>query len=198
MVSGTPDDLTAVLHAVRDGDAEAEQVLFERVYDELRRIAHGRIRREHHNLTLLQTNDLVHEAYLRLVRKDGASFENRNHFFGAAVEAMRRILVEYARKRDALRRGGGAMKVTLPDDLEGPKLSFEILTLNRALDRLVEFRPRAARVVGYRKLLGMTVGETAELLRVSPRTVNDDLKFANAWLRREIAGSSGDERTDAT
>ena len=90
------------------------------------------------------------------------------------------------------------MKVTLPDDLEGPKLSFEILALNRALDRLVEFRPRAARVVGYRKLLGMTVGETAELLRVSPRTVNDDLKFANAWLRREIVGSSGDERTDAT
>ena len=197
MDSENPQDLTGVLQAARHGDAQAERRLFDCVYGELHKIARGRLRRERGQLTLLQTTDLVHEAYLRLIGSESASWENRNHFFGAAVEAMRRILVEYARRRNAQRRGGGAIKVTLPDDQAAGELSFDVLALNEALDRLAEIRPRAAKVVGLRYMLGMTVDETAELLRMGPRTVNLDSKFANAWLRREIDTLPGKEPIDA-
>ena len=186
-------DLTAVLHAVRDGDTQAEQVLFERVYDELRRLAHHRLRHESARPTLIQTTDLVNEAYLRLVRVEPANWENRRHFFGAAIEAMRRILIEYARRRKAQRHGGGQTRITFSEQIAADAPAFEILALNDALDRLAVVRPRAAQVVGYLFFLGLTIPESAQLLGVAPRTVDSDWRFANAWLRREIATTIHDE-----
>jgi len=197
MDSADPNDLTGLLRAVRGGDSHAEEVLFERVFNELHRMAHGRLLREHHSPTLLQTTALVNEAYVRLVRSEPSHWENRRHFFGAAVRAMRRILVEYARSRKAERRGGGVPKITLTGDLAAPEPSYDILALNEALDRLTGIRPRAAKVVGFRFFLGLNVNETAELLQVAPRTVDSDWQFANAWLRRQLAGSSGQAGNDS-
>jgi len=184
-----PGDLTVALQAARDGDDDAREELYERVYDELHRMARGRLRREGSKPTLLQTTELVNEAYLRLVGAGSGNWENRAHFFGAAVEAMRRILVEYARRRNAARRGGGQRPVTLSDVAAGAP-AFDLIALNEALDRLTEFRPRAAQVVGLRFFIGLTVQETADMIRVSPRTVDSDWKFASAWLRREVEGGA--------
>lgn len=186
-----PGDLTGVLKAVRRGEPDAESELFERVYQELHQMAHGRLLRERRDPTMLQTTALVNEAYLRLVRNEPADWENRSHFFGAAVQAMRRILVDYARRRDAEIRGGGTPPVTLKDDVESDGPSYDILALNESLDRLTKIRRRAATVVGYRFFLGLTVKEIARLLDVSPRTVDSDWQFAGAWLRREIGDVSG-------
>lgn len=195
---GESGDLTGALRAARAGDAGAEQELYERVYDELRRMARGRLRREGRKPTLLQTTVLVNEAYLRLVRVDPGNWENRAHFFGAAVQAMRRILVEYARRRNAARRGSGERAITL-SDVAADTPALDVVSLNQALDRLTAIRPRAARVVGYRFFIGLTVQETAKLIRVSPRTVDSDWKFASAWLRREVSGgtATGSENPDA-
>lgn len=175
---------------MRSGERGAERMLFERVYDELRKIARAQLRREHDAPTLIETTDLVNEAYLRLVRKEAANWENRRHFFGAAVEAMRRILIDYARRRNAKRRGQGALKITITEGAASEAPSFEIIALNEALDRLAKIRPRAATIVGYRFFLGLTVQESADLLKVAPRTVDSDWQFANAWLRREIENVS--------
>lgn len=190
-----PADLTIALQAARSGDEEAQRLLYERVYDELHRMAHGRLAREGRKPTLLQTTELVNEAYLRLVRSDAGSWENRAHFFGAAVEAMRRILVEYARRRNAARRGGGQRPITL-NEVAAEVPSLDIVALDEALNRLAEIRPRAAQVVGLRFFIGLTVGETADLLHVAPRTIDSDWKFASAWLRREVAPDS--EKPDAS
>jgi len=184
---GGPGDLTVALQAARAGDDDAQRLLYERVYDELHRMAHGRLRREGRKPTLLQTTELVNEAYLRLVGAEPGDWENRAHFFGAAVEAMRRILVEYARRRNAARRGGGQRPVTL-SDVAAHAPSLDLVGLNEALDRLTEIRPRAAQIVGLRFFIGLTVQETADMIRVSPRTVDSDWKFASAWLRREVSG----------
>ena len=197
--AGGPGDLTVALQAARDGDDDAQRLLYERVYDELHRMASGRLRREGRKPTLLQTTELVNEAYLRLVGSGPGDWENRAHFFGAAVEAMRRILVEYARRRNAARRGGGQRAVTMSDVADGAP-SLDLIALNEALDRLNAIRPRVAQVVGLRFFIGLTVQETADMLRVSPRTVDSDWKFASAWLRREVSGgpSTGSENPDAT
>ncbi len=192
MDSRDRQDLTRVLENVRQGDARAEKELFDRVYDELHRMAHQRMRHETPQQTLMQTTVLVNEAYLRLVRDEPSTWENRAHFFGAAAQAMRRILVDYARKRQADRRGGGAPNVSLREEIPGEEPRFDLLAVDEALDRLAALRPRAARVVGYRFYLGLSGEESANLLGVSTRTVETDWRFASAWLRREIEGS-GDE-----
>lgn len=196
---GGRGDVTRALRAARSGDDQAQRRLYERVYDELHRMAHRRLGREGRKPTLLQTTELVNEAYLRLVRVDPENWENRAHFFGAAVEAMRRILVEYARRRNAARRGGGRRPVTL-SDVAARTPSLDVVALNDALDRLSAIRPRAAQVVGLRFFIGLTVKETADLIRVSPRTVDSDWRFASAWLRREVSGSpaTGGENPDAS
>ena len=182
MESRGPGDLTQALEAARAGDRGAQRQLYDRVYDELHRMAHGRLGREGRRPTLLETTDLVNEVYLRLVRGEPSNWENRSHFFGAAVEAMRRILVEYARRRNAARRGGGQRPVTL-SDVAADAPSLDIIALNDALDRLAEIRPRAAQVVGYRFFIGMTVKETADLIRVAPRTVDsyERRSASNMW-----------------
>ncbi|MEE8146734.1 MAG: ECF-type sigma factor, partial [Longimicrobiales bacterium] len=169
-------NLTDVLHAAGNGDEDAKKLLFERVYGELRRLARGQMVREFGKPSLLQTTALVNEAYLRLVGEAPVDWQNRRHFFGAAIQAMKRILVDYARKRDADRRGGGRIQVSLADQAVEPAPTFDALDLHDALDRLGKIRPRVARVVEHRFLLGLTVEETADLLAVSARTVDSDWK----------------------
>jgi RNA polymerase sigma factor (TIGR02999 family) len=185
MSSPGPTDFTRILDAVGRGDEEALQRLFSVVYDELRRMAHGKMIRESADQTL-QTTALVNEAYLRLCGGKKVSWENRRHFFGAAANAMRQILVDQARKRAAGIRGGGAIRVTLADDPSHPEPSLDILALEEALNRMARERPRHAEVVLHRYFLGLTVKETAEVLGVSPRTVNTDWNFAKSWLKREM------------
>jgi RNA polymerase sigma factor (TIGR02999 family) len=140
----------------------------------------------------LQTTGLVNEAYLRLCRGEDANWENRRHFFGAAAIAMRRILIDRARRQKARKHGGDLEQVTLGDDLAGPERPCELIALDAALKRLAKDRPRAAEVVSYRFFLGLTVKQTAELLDVAPKTVDNDWALAKAWLRREI-----DRQSDA-
>jgi RNA polymerase sigma factor (TIGR02999 family) len=187
----TPSDpqaaVSVILDEVKQRREGAEERLFEVVYDELRRMAHGQMSREEARGTL-QTTALVHEAYMRLVKDDQAEWENRRHFFGAAARAMRQILVDRARKRRALRHGGDKKHVPLESDVADAERSVDLIALDEALDRLAAERPRHAQVVLYRYFLGLTVKETADLLDVAPRTVDTDWAVAKAWLKREITG----------
>lgn len=179
------DDLATLLEAVERGDEGAGERLFARVYDELRRLAHREISGERPGHTL-QTTALVHEAYFRLCGEKGTRWENRRHFFGAAARAMRRILIDRARRKKAEIHGGGLARIPLQDDLAASERPFDLLALDEALERLAEIRPRNAEVVYYRYFLGLTVAETAEILGVSPRTVDTDWQLAKSWLRREM------------
>jgi RNA polymerase sigma factor (TIGR02999 family) len=189
MATREPHDVTAICHAVQEGQPGAEQKLFDLVYSELRRMAHYRLLREGHSGTL-QTTALVHEAYLRLFQGSEVNWENRRHFFGAAANAMRRILIDRARRRKAEKRGGDQVTITLGDNVPDAEPSLDLIALDEALNRLSRELPRHAEVVCYRFFLGLTVKETAELLDVSPRTVNSHWELARSWLRREINGPS--------
>ena len=160
------------------------------VYDQLRAIAHRQRAREAAEHTL-DTTALVNEAYLRLVDDTRVTRRGRAYFFGAAARAMRQILVDYARRRDALKRGGGMEVVTLEDRhaaVDG--FAAELLDLETGLQRLARHSPRQAQVVELRYFGGLEVGEVAELLRVSVRTVELDWTMARAWLFRELGGGS--------
>ena len=179
-------DLTALLADLRDGDEAAVDALLPLVYDELRALAGGQLRRERDGHTLTPTA-LVHEAYLRLVGQD-APWENRAHFFGVASLAMRRVLVHYARRRAAGKRGGGALAVTLHEDgVAGEAPAEDVLALDEALDRLAALAERPARVVEMRFFGGLTQEETAAALGVSVPTVQRDWQAAKAWLGRALA-----------
>jgi RNA polymerase sigma factor (TIGR02999 family) len=177
--------LSAILDALNNGEAGAEEQLFTVVYNELRRMAHGKMIRQAPGNTL-QTTALVHEAYLRLMGNDQAHWHNRRYFFGAAANSMRRILVDRARRRAADKRGAGAKKVPFEDDIAHDEPTIDFIALDEALNALSAVMPRRADVVRYRYFLGMTVDETAELLQVSARTVNSDWELAKSWLRREM------------
>jgi RNA polymerase sigma factor (TIGR02999 family) len=158
------------------------------IYEQLRAIAHRQRAREAEDHTL-DTTALVNEAYLRLVDDTRVTSRGRAYFFGAAARAMRRILVDYARRRDALKRGGGMEVVTLEDRhavVDG--FAAELLDLEAALQRLARHSARQAQVVEFRYFGGLEVGEVAELLRVSVRTVELDWAMARAWLFRELGG----------
>lgn len=179
-------EVSLLLKAVREGQDGAQNRLYLAVYDELRGMATRRMARERRGHTL-QATALVHEAHLRMLAGGGEAWENRAHFFGAAAEAMRRILIDSARSRRRLKRGGKRDRIPLADDLiASPAPSVDLLALDDALKRLAERDARKARVVEYRFFLGLTVKETAELLVLSPRTVDDDWDFARTWLRREL------------
>lgn len=158
------------------------------LYDELRRLARAHLRRERAGHTL-GTTALVHEAYVRLTGHAGLAADDRTRFFAVASNTMRRVLVDYARERQRLKRGGGAAAVSL-DEVE-PFLSEdeaeELLALDDALDRLAALNPRAASVVQHRFFGGFTLEETASLLDVSLKTVQRDWLAASAWLRKEVA-----------
>lgn len=184
-MSPSPDDrITAILLQAegREGTPPSLDALLPAVYDELRAMARGRLRHERADLTLSPT-ELVHEAYLRLADATRVTDRGRAYFFAAAAQAMRRIVVEHARRRARLKRGGGRVAITLDEALALPAgAEVEVLDLDEALDRLGEIAPRAARVVECRFYGGLGVEETAVALDVTPRTVNRDWGFARAWL----------------
>jgi RNA polymerase sigma factor (TIGR02999 family) len=180
-------DVTDLLARIAEGDGEARASLLERMYEHLRRIARSQMARERAGHTLSATA-LVHEAFLDLVREDGASFNDRAHFLAASSLAMRRILVDHARKRSADKRGGGVQRITLDDDQPGGEsLAMEdVIALDDALTRLGELDERQASVVVYRAFGAMTDAEIAQILSVSVPTVRRDYRLATAWLRREL------------
>ena len=185
----TPD-ITALLSDLRDGHGDAVDALLPLVYDELQRLARRQLRGERPDHTLNPTA-LVHEAYLKLVDQRESGWQNRAHFFGIAALAMRRVLVHYARRRTAEKRGGGVAAVTLVDDVVARDAPVgDLLALDEALDRLAALAERPAKVVEMRFFGGLTQEETAEALGVSVPTVQRDWATARAWLGRELAADA--------
>lgn len=181
-----PADITAQLQAWAAGEPAARETLFPLVYDELRRIAHRQLQREWQGHTL-DTTALVHEAYLKLVDQTRVDFTDRAHFFGVAANAMRRILVDYARRYLAEKRGGAPRRVTLTDDmLIADERADTLLAINDALDELSRIDERLSRVVECRFFGGLTEEETAEVLGVTARTVRRDWTKAKGWLHRTL------------
>ncbi len=183
------NDVTRLLSAIEQGDSRASEELLPLVYRELRRLAKQRLAKEKPGQTL-QATALVHEAYLRLVGTDTAPHWNsRGHFFAAAAEAMRRILVNHARDRVAAKRGGGAEQVSLSlVDAPSGGPDVELIALEDALERLAALDPRKSRVVELKFFGGLTVEEIAEVLQVSGATVEREWSFARAWLYDAIEG----------
>lgn len=157
------------------------------MYTELRKLATARLAHEKPGQTL-QATALVHEAYLKLVGKEGmARFDDRRHFFGAASEAMRRILVDNARRKNRLKHGGNRARVEIDDvPIEAPELREDLLALDAALDKLKQVDGTAAELIQLRYFAGFTVNEAAEIMDVSPRTAERVWGYAKAWLHREI------------
>jgi len=183
-----PSEVTRILAQVADGDPAAMDRLLPLVYEELRELARREMRREREGHTLGATA-VVHEAYLRLAELDRISWEGRAHFFGAAAMAMRRVLISYARSRNAQKRGSGAVPVPIEDVvLAARERPEELLALDEALTRLEEVSARQARVVECRFFAGMNIDETAEALGISNATVRRDWALARAWLNRELGG----------
>ena len=184
-------DITQILQRWRTSDEVASELL-PMVYDELRRLASRRLRQERRGHTL-QTTDLVHEAFLRMVNQREADWQDRQHFFAVAAQAMRRILVDHARRHQAEKRIGHQRLVSLDD---APDLAVEpnldILALDQALRRLETLDPRQAQVVELRAFAGLTLEDVAQILAISQSTVWREWKTAQLWLRREMdpAGSS--------
>jgi RNA polymerase sigma-70 factor, ECF subfamily len=179
-------DVTRLLLAWRDGDDAARERLIPLVYRELRALAHAGMRGEPRGITL-QTTALVHEAYLRLVEVRQVSWQNRSQFFALCAQAMRRILVDAARARHSLKRGGRAEHVPLDEALvASPARDGDVLAVDEALTDLANADPRKARVVELRYFGGLSVEETAEVLRVSPQTVMRDWKLAKLWLIKAL------------
>ncbi len=184
-------DVTRILQAIERGDSAAAADLLPLVYDELRRLAASRLARERPDHTL-QPTALVHEAFLRLVGSPMASFHGRGHFLAAAAEGMRRILVDHARQRNAVKRGGGRKvpfewaDVAGVADLVAEERSEEILALDDALVRLEEEDARAAQVVRLRFFAGLSIDETADALGTSPRSVDREWVYARARLLRML------------
>jgi RNA polymerase sigma factor (TIGR02999 family) len=191
-MSALVPDLTGILQAIEQGEPHAAEQLLPLVYDELRQLAAARLAREKPGQTL-QPTALVHEAYLRLVGTDPKQpWESRGHFFAAAAEAMRRILVEQARRKGRIRHGGGLRRADLPDEeVAAPSADEQVLLLDEALTRLAAARPQAAELVKLRFFSGLTIEETASWLGLSPRTARRLWVFARAWLRREMEQSAG-------
>jgi RNA polymerase sigma factor (TIGR02999 family) len=179
--------ITATLAELTRGDRTAFDRLLPVVYDEMRRLAAAYLRRERVDHTL-QPTALAHEAFLRLVVQKNIAWQNRAHFMGVAAQAMRRILVDHARKAKAARRGGGKTKVLLEDADVAAAGEVEFDDLDRALEDLAQLSGRQARVVELRYFGGLSIDEVGEVLGVSPMTVKRDWRLARAWLFRELSG----------
>lgn len=189
--------VTELLNRMKAGDQSVTDELFNLVYDAMRRLAHAQRKAWQGDFTL-NTTAIVHEAYLKLLDNKSPEWESHSHFLSVASKAMRHILVDYARRRKAEKRGGDAVKLSL-DEVETPSGDILIITdekaeslvaLDEALERLAEIEPREASVVECRFFGGLTIAETASVLGVSPMTIKRDWAMAQAWLFREIKGKS--------
>jgi RNA polymerase sigma factor (TIGR02999 family) len=183
-------DITEIISRFESGEPQAASELLPIVYDELRRLAAEKLGRENPGQTL-QPTALVHEAYLRLVSTDqGRQWRGRTHFFAAAAEAMRHILVDRARQKRSQKRGGARTRVAFHEQmLTSPDASDEILAVHEALSALAEVDAQAAELVKLRYFAGMSIDETAEVLGISPRSADRLWSYARAWLQRATAGS---------
>jgi RNA polymerase sigma factor (TIGR02999 family) len=190
------DDVTRILAQVEAGEGQATEELLRLVYDELRKLAAARLVREAPGQTLSATA-LVHEAYLRLVGPGTQTWQSRGHFFGAAAEAMRRLLIEQARRKQRLRHGGGRQRVDLDSGLlvagnERDELNgLDLIALDEALERFAAEEPEGASVVKLRYFSGLTIEQTATVMGISERTVNRHWTYARAWLYRQLSDSAG-------
>ena len=181
-------EVTRILSAIEQGEPDAAEQLLPFVYDELRRLAAQKLARESPGQTL-EATALVHEAFMRLVGSGTPTgWNGRGHFFAAAAEAMRRILVENARRKRRLRHGGGRQRLDLEQlDLMAESASDNLLALDEALEKLAAEQETAAKVVKLRYFAGLTIQQTAEALGISVRTANRHWAFARAWLYQEIS-----------
>ena len=186
MTAPSAHDVTQLLAAWSDGDPAALERLTPLVYRELHRLAKGYIHQERPG-HVLQTTALINEAYLRLIDWKDVRWQNRAHFFGVAAQLMRRILVDFARARQQAKRGGAARQVSL-DEAAAVAVGrgTELIALDEALQQLSAIDPRRGRMVELRFFGGLSEEETAEVLRVSPRTVRREWRLARAWLHREL------------
>src|SRR5438270_5317613 len=182
-------EVTQILHAIAEGHPDAASQLLPLVYDELRQLAAQKLARETPGQTL-QPTALVHEAYLRLVGEDEEQhWDSRGHFFAAAAEAMRRILVEIARHKASLKRGGDRDRVDVAESLlAAPEPREDLVALDAALTKLAQTDQQAAELVQLRYFAGLPLREIAEILGISPRTADRLWAFAKAWLHEEIVG----------
>jgi RNA polymerase sigma factor (TIGR02999 family) len=180
-------DVTRILSQLDQGDPHAAAELLPLVYDELRKLASSKMAQEKSGQTL-QATALVHEAYLRLVHsEDGNNWKSRGHFFAAAAEAMRRILIDQARRKKTVKAGGEFKRIELPEsDLQAPAAAVDLLSLDDALKKLAALDPRKARLVELRFFAGLTLPESAQALGVSEATADSDWAYAKAFLRVEM------------
>jgi RNA polymerase sigma factor (TIGR02999 family) len=188
---GPPSEVTQLLQAWRGRDRKALDALFPLVYKELRRLAHLQLRNERPDHTL-QSAALVHEAYLRLVGVSPPQWESRTHFFAIAAQLMRQILVDYARRHRAAKRGGSVCKLSLDEGAVMPrrKKDVDVVALDDALKALAKIDPRQSRVVELRFFAGLSLTEISKAMEIAPATVQRDWTAARAWLHREISRSS--------
>ena len=190
MEHASSDGVTLLLQEWRGGDRKALDALLPLVYKELRRIAHAHLRNERPDHTL-QSAALVNEAFLRLIGLDTPQWEGRTHFFAIAAQIMRQILVDYARRHRAEKRGGGACRVSLEDVTEQPRRQdVDVVALDDALTELAKIDERQSRVVELRFFAGLTLDEISVALAIAPATVQRDWTAARAWLHREMSRSS--------
>ena len=187
---GEAHEITQILQSLDKSSDQAAEQLIPLVYDELRKLASWRLRQEAAAHTL-QATALVHEAYIKLAPNE-VKWDGRRHFFGAAAEAMRRILIDRARRRKAVRHGGELQRDTYEEDAIAVEVADddELLAIHELLDRFAEIEPRKAEVVKLRYFIGMTIEETAEALDISTPTAKRDWTFARAWLFRELKENS--------
>ena len=180
-------EITEMLKACSGGNREAMDNLVPLVYDELHRQAHLFLNRERPNHTL-QTTALVHEAYLRLIEQRYVDWQNRAHFFGIAANLMRRVLINYAKNKQTLKRGGADNDLQFEETMcvATEDRDVDLFALDRALNELFELDERQANIVELRYFSGLSIEETAEVLKISPATVNREWKMAKAWLRSEL------------
>jgi RNA polymerase sigma factor (TIGR02999 family) len=193
MTEVPPHEVTQLLRAWSEGDERALEKLMPLVYDELHRLARRYMAGERPGHTL-QTSALVNEAYLRLVDVKSLSWQNRAHFFGVSAQLMRRILVDFARSRRSLKRGGETLTVSLEEgSIVSRARGADVVALDDALKTLAAMDPRRSRVVELRFFGGLSAEESAEVLKVSPETILHDWKLAKAWLLRELSVDNANE-----
>jgi RNA polymerase sigma factor (TIGR02999 family) len=190
-------EVTRILHSVESGDAKAAEELLPLVYEELRKLAAVRMANESPNQTL-QPTALVHEAWLRLTGNEAVKWQGRAHFFGAAAEAMRRILIDNARRKRALRHGGGKQRLDIDAvEIAAPAKEQELLDMNEALEKFAALDKQKAELVKLRYFVGLTLEESAKILGISTPTAKRWWSYARAWLYHQIqGGTAGSDRNE--